>query len=253
MSDDGSRIELTRRRLLGGIAVTGVATAGAGAGTWSYLQDTESSTDNKVQAGTLDLGVTNGGSLQWTITGKEPGGIDATDSQDVHFYNSGTTAADHLEIGFSHTPREDDDGKSGNGYTAGPESDPTDGAAGMAQYVKVTNFTYDNTSGNTELVFVNNDGTATSDPDPDSGSSHPALTDTNGNGFIDLEDLAHSDNQNALDNITPVPPTGGSDSDSSTQTTLHITLELDSSLPNDYQGDVLNTTVTFGLLQNSSQ
>lgn len=253
MSDEESRFVLTRRRLLSGVAVTGAATAGAGAGTMAYFEDTEQSSGNSVSAGTFDLGITNGGSMEWTISQATPGGQANSDTQDIHLYNSGTIAADHVELDFSHTSHEDDDGDGSNGYGSGPESDPTDGATGMAKYIKVTTLDYQNTAGDSELVYVDNDGNPYSDPDPDSGESHPPLTDTNSNGFIDLEDLAHSDNQDALDDITPVPPTGGSSSDTSSQTTISIEVELDSSLPNDYQGDILTTKVTFGLQQDSSQ
>lgn len=52
-------VELTRRRVLGGVATIGAASAAAGAGTMAYFSDTESSTGNTVSAGTLDL--TSGG------------------------------------------------------------------------------------------------------------------------------------------------------------------------------------------------
>lgn len=49
--------EVNRRRVLGGIVTLGAAAAAAGAGTAALLSDTESSTDNTVAAGTLDLAV----------------------------------------------------------------------------------------------------------------------------------------------------------------------------------------------------
>lgn len=51
------KIELNRRRVLGGIATIGAAAAAAGAGTFAAFSDTESSTGNQVSAGTLDLTV----------------------------------------------------------------------------------------------------------------------------------------------------------------------------------------------------
>ncbi|MDS0223138.1 CalY family protein [Haloarcula sp. S1AR25-5A] len=54
MSDKS--IELTRRRVLGGIATVGAASAAAGAGTFAYFSDEETSTGNTIQAGTVDLG-----------------------------------------------------------------------------------------------------------------------------------------------------------------------------------------------------
>ena len=57
MSDDNSSstIELNRRRVLGALGTIGVASAGAGAGTFALFSDTEESSGNSVQAGTLDL------------------------------------------------------------------------------------------------------------------------------------------------------------------------------------------------------
>nr|WP_272913196.1 TasA family protein [Halapricum salinum] len=54
------KIELNRRRVLGGMATLGVAAAAAGAGTYAAFTDSESSENNQVSAGTLDL--TFGGS-----------------------------------------------------------------------------------------------------------------------------------------------------------------------------------------------
>jgi len=53
-------IEMTRRRLLGGILTIGGASAATGAGTMSYFSDTEPSTGNSISAGTLDLTLDGG-------------------------------------------------------------------------------------------------------------------------------------------------------------------------------------------------
>lgn len=54
MTDEA--ITLSRRRVLGGLATIGGASAAAGAGTVAYFSDSESSSGNTVQAGTLELG-----------------------------------------------------------------------------------------------------------------------------------------------------------------------------------------------------
>ncbi|WP_336036688.1 SipW-dependent-type signal peptide-containing protein [Halobacterium yunchengense] len=54
----GEGHELTRRRVLAGLATVGAAGAAAGLGTSAYLNDTESFTDNTVEAGALNLRVT---------------------------------------------------------------------------------------------------------------------------------------------------------------------------------------------------
>ncbi|GAB7093606.1 hypothetical protein JCM30237_07580 [Halolamina litorea] len=75
MSDDdsGSTIELNRRRVLAGLGTIGVASAGAGAGTMALFSDTESSSGNTVQAGTLDLTLGNGGSAPLSASNVAPG------------------------------------------------------------------------------------------------------------------------------------------------------------------------------------
>ena len=55
MSTDTPTTKLTRRRLLGGLTAAGAASAVGGAGTMALLSDTERSTDNTIQAGTVDL------------------------------------------------------------------------------------------------------------------------------------------------------------------------------------------------------
>ena len=57
MSDDSWSAEITRRRMLGGVLTVGAASSAAGAGTVALFEDTEASTGNSVQAGTLDLTV----------------------------------------------------------------------------------------------------------------------------------------------------------------------------------------------------
>lgn len=53
--DNNARLELSRRKVLGGMATVGVAGAGAGAGTWAYFSDEGSSGNNSLSAGTLEL------------------------------------------------------------------------------------------------------------------------------------------------------------------------------------------------------
>ncbi|NHN61156.1 MULTISPECIES: TasA family protein [Halorussus] len=67
MSD--KNIDLSRRKVLGSLGVIGVASAGAGAGTFAYFSDTESSTGNTISAGTLNLTADgNDGSATTTVS-----------------------------------------------------------------------------------------------------------------------------------------------------------------------------------------
>jgi predicted ribosomally synthesized peptide with SipW-like signal peptide len=78
------KVELTRRRVLGGLGTIGVAGAAAGLGTSAYFNDEESFTDNLVQAGKLDLVVDyytshDQGSLGSTSQSGEVNGNGATE------------------------------------------------------------------------------------------------------------------------------------------------------------------------------
>ena len=84
-------IELSRRRVLGGLAAVGLGSAAAGAGTMAAFSDSESSTGNSVQAGTLDLTL-DGASQTVTFldtTGVKPGD---TGSGSVELGNTGSVS-----------------------------------------------------------------------------------------------------------------------------------------------------------------
>lgn len=49
------KVDFTRRRILGGLAAVGTASAVTGAGTFALFDDTETSNGNEIQAGSLDL------------------------------------------------------------------------------------------------------------------------------------------------------------------------------------------------------
>lgn len=66
MSDEV--IRLSRRRALGGLAVIAGASAAAGAGTMAAFSDSESSSSNTVQAGTLELSLDSGGSFDFSTS-----------------------------------------------------------------------------------------------------------------------------------------------------------------------------------------
>lgn len=69
-------LDLTRRRMIGALAVVGAGGAAAGAGTYAAFSDQETSSGNSVSATTLDLEVDPDGSAASTSisqTGVEPG------------------------------------------------------------------------------------------------------------------------------------------------------------------------------------
>ena len=58
MDDDKQQFGLSRRKMLGGLGVIGIASAGAGLGTTAYFSDSESFQDNTITAGQFELHVT---------------------------------------------------------------------------------------------------------------------------------------------------------------------------------------------------
>lgn len=230
MSDEISRYELTRRKLLGGVAATGAAAVGAGAGTMALFSDTEQSTGNSISAGTLDLvvadsdeGFGDGVSATWTLSNAKPG-----DSvlADLTLQNAGSLSADHVELGFDVTETE------AAGPTGTDESDTSPGtAAGMAEQFEVTVMAYDGTN-----VLG-------------------GLSDANGNGIVDLADLV-AGNDAVLDDLSPPPAANGGTESLFLQLRWAHDSEFAtgvSGVNNDYQGDELTVTVTMALHQDGSQ
>lgn len=63
MSDDAAAVEITRRRLLSATVTTGAAGAATGVGTMAYFTDQETSSDNTIEAGTIELGFDGSGTF----------------------------------------------------------------------------------------------------------------------------------------------------------------------------------------------
>jgi len=200
-----------------------------GAGTFAWFQDTETSTGNTFTAGTMDLKVSDwdegfgdGVSATWTMPNMTPG-VTTVGPFSVSLQNSGSIAADHVEISFSHSIDEQTNPPGQNPVES--DTNPNSVAADLAKWIEITSITY---------------------TDGFSGT----LTDANGNGFLDLDDLTWAVNAaegGPLDNLSPPPP------NSSGTRTFQMTLKFNAGATNDIQGDILTTTVTFTLNQDSSQ
>jgi predicted ribosomally synthesized peptide with SipW-like signal peptide len=199
------------------IAIVGML---AGAGIWAYFSDTETSTGNVFTAGTLDLKVGDwnedygdGVTATWTLSNMKPG--DTIGPYSVFLRNFGSIEADHIEIKCTNTVTD----------PPGPESDTEEGTTDMDKAMEITILAY---NGNNLLN---------------------TLTDLNGNGIIDLDDFENSNEGQGFDNITPVPA-----ANQGTTRTFTMALKFHPTLAdNDYQGDILTTTITFTLNQHSSQ
>lgn len=155
---------LGRREVLLSLLVIGFVGAGMGAASWAYLQDTDQSTDNAVQASTLDLKVDGGdaSSGAFSITDGKPG---STTTHEFVLENDGSVAADHVE--FAVSVSENDSASE----PSDPDLDRELNAAETASLIRVTTLEYQNDTG----------GTVSNELD--------GLADENGNGIIDLEDV----------------------------------------------------------------
>lgn len=219
---------MIKRLVLAALVFTLVAGL-AGAGTFAYFQDAETSTANSFTAGTLDLelcdpdeGWRDGVSATWVLSSLAPGDT-STVMYEVGLRNAGSVNGNHVRITFSHdidetlNPVEAD---------TNPNSDPAD----LARYVEIRHMDYNG------HCFV---GSLTT-------PGH-TIVDANGNGWIDLDDVTLPDNAPALDNLT-APMLNGANAKN-----FHIALGFRPEAGNDIQGDTLITTVKFTLNQDAGQ
>jgi hypothetical protein len=210
-------------------------------GSFAYFTDTDTSFGNTFTAGMMGLEIRDNGTYDSDPWGD---GVDKTwvmdlmvpgESQVTNFIGLreiGTVPGDHVEISFANTIDE---------QTAPPglnpvESDtnPNSAAGDLAEWLEVTSMLFCDVNLEWEITG-------------------PDLTpgwDFNGNGWLDLDDLANSPEINAvngpLDNLPPPHLIGGEGS-------LHMTVKFHVGATNDIQGDILTTVVSLTLNQHASQ
>lgn len=236
--------EDVNRVLLGFIAVAAVLAFAAG-GTLAYFSDIESSTDNTFTAGTLDLYLNNGHQvgdsveMTWLRDDMKPGecsGVQGAGWEIITLRNRGGIVGDHVELLFENECTDP-------AWLAGDneESDTLDGATGMDAYMRITTLTY------SSIDLLTEDG-----PDPmfvaTAGEGGPQVFDLNGNGFVDLQDLAAQSGEGSPVDDLPTPGPGQT---SAMDFEMHCC--FDASAGNEYQGDRIEMTITFTLNQDSSQ
>jgi predicted ribosomally synthesized peptide with SipW-like signal peptide len=97
MSDDG--MNLSRRKVLGGITTVGAASAAAGAGTFALFSSNEESDVGTVSTGTVKLGQNGGSTTTFSATNL---GSDGSFNSQVQYEYTGTLEADlYLGIEFA--------------------------------------------------------------------------------------------------------------------------------------------------------
>lgn len=210
------------------VLLTGVASAGLGAFTFAYFEDTDASSSNTVQPGTLNVtidGVDDGTTSDFSITAGQP--LDST-TKNYTVRNGGSTAANHLQINASFSEndptgtynQEPGDSDLNNELTAGA----------TAKYINVTTLKYHDGTSSTDLLS--------------------SISDNNGNGIKDLGDVQ---NDSALDDLTP--PTASEGSKTYFEITVRIASDDHGLTDNDenIMGDGIDVKLHFTLNQDSSQ
>jgi len=174
------------RSFTAAILLIGLVLAGAGYGTWAVYQDTETSEENFIKLGTLDLVLTDSGpdaNGQWIITNGYPGqpGITSGDGE-IRIYNIGNVDASNVRIWFTFECHEDDNGNPFDGDHPGPESDTNlTGVGDWLKEIQVTEIRYSNNNGASNIYIVQNNGDTW-----DTGY----IYDYDGDGKITLYDLS---------------------------------------------------------------
>jgi spore coat-associated protein N len=241
--------------------LVGLVFAGIGYGTWAVYQDTETSSGNYVQAGTLDLVLTDtepNPDFQWMLLNAYPGS-NVQEEGDIRIYNNGSIEGDHIEIAFELKCFEDDNGdifvdKANNDFRydpskhiAGPESDTNQ--TGIGDWLKdiiVLSMSYSETPSNSnptlDLVYVDLNGYH---------YDSTYLVDEDGDGYITLYDLS----KQVIDGLYVPPALSGNAPDGNHYTTFQMKLQVrDTGEPqNDWQGDVCEMIVHVALAQDPNQ
>ena len=210
------------------ILVVLVGALAVGVGSFALWSDTDASTSNTVNDGTIDLSVNasnNDVSGSFSLTDAQPG--DST-SQTFVLRNDGTTEADHVQIALSSAENdasetEPADTELSNELTAGQ----------TASLIRVTEYEYRNDAGAPQKNLL------------------AGVSDNNGNGIKDLQDVQ---NQAGTADDLNAPQANGANT-----TRLVLTLEIadDSGdftgVDEDIMADGVDITVDFTLQQESSQ
>lgn len=224
----GARASTTTITVLASVLLIGVVSFGFGFATFAYFQDTDASSANTIQSGTLNVTIdgTDGGvTNSFSISGGKP--LDST-TKNYTIRNGGSLAADHLQVNSTFTendPTGTYDQEPGDADLAGPLT-----AGETATYVEVMTLTYHDGTGTTDVLA--------------------SVADANGNG---IKDLADAQNSSALDDLTPPAPGEGN------ATYLEITVRIasdDHGLTADDEnvmGDGIDVSLHFTLMQDSSQ
>ena len=201
------------------IALSGLsifaALALVGGATFAFFSDSGTSSGNVFGSGSIDLKLGNGetaasDSVTATIgqANMIPGGTPVLAT--LNLMNSGTIAANHVDIVVTDVLTQA--GSPPGSVTTNP----------MDKYLKLTTLTYDPGTGPVDLL--------------------PSITNGNGNGFVDLEDLKNN-------NLTAGDLQNLGLAETDVDHPLVIGVQLEGTAPNDVQGDSVDVTLAVTLDQ----
>ena len=185
-----------------GLTVAALLVMGlVGGGTWAYFSDVETSTGNQLVAGTLDLKTDDADGVSQTLfaTNMKPG--DTAGPGTIALKNAGSIGGSSLDLSFSYV-----------------ESDGSPNSVDMSA---------DATAAMLEVTTLKYDG----------ASLLGSVSDGNGNGYKDIEDLKNAD------------LSGQSGINASASKEFEIAVKLREDTGNDFQADGIDVTMTFILIQ----
>ena len=220
------------------ILVVLIGALAVGVGSWALWSDTDASTSNTVDDGTMDLtidGVNNNVSGSFSLANAQPG--DAT-SYVFDLRNDGSTEADHVELALSSS---ENDTRTEPSDT---ELDAELNAEETASLIRVTDYEYQNDAGTTQKDLLK------------------GVSDNNGNGITDLQEVQNQ--ASSADDLNAPQANNGN------TTQLVLTLEIADNddgnfieggntagsltgVDEDIMADGVDITVDFTLQQESSQ
>ena len=177
-----------------------------GVATFAYFTDNDTSSSNSFVSGILNLTINDADGVTRTLyaTDMSPGAT--VGPSNITLKNVGTVNGAKLDIVFSYA-----------------ESDGSP---------NTVNKTADQTAAVIQILTLEYDGHNLLDT-----SFNPHVTDINGNGYIDIEDLKNAD------------LTGLSGLDTGVSKNFDISVQLRNTTGSDFQADGINMTMTFTLEQ----
>ena len=219
-------------KMLTALFVTGLVATIAGAGIYAYFTDTETSSENTFQAGTLDLKLsrssdgpwTDGITGIWTLSNMMPG--DETPIGRVFLKNFGSVPSRTLEITCDYTVIEETPrAESDTDHNTDQHPDE------MAKHMIITYIYYRDNEININCLTGQDNGYP---PNEDW-----KISDIDGDDKITLHDLK-------LDPLINLP---SPDTQSNKITQFEMRIKFDENAGSDFIGDTFNLTMIFTLKQ----